>query len=55
MKIADWQQVGLAGGEPVLRRRALALGTMAIATGNGRCPLPVLWVNFLMVSPRAAE
>jgi hypothetical protein len=33
MEIADRQQIGLAGGEPVLRRRALALGTVAIATG----------------------
>jgi len=33
MEIADRQQVGLAGGEPVLRRRALALGAMAIAAG----------------------
>jgi hypothetical protein len=30
MEIADRQQIGLAGGEPVLRRGALALGTMAI-------------------------
>jgi hypothetical protein len=33
MEIADREQVGLAGREPVLRRRALALGTMAIAAG----------------------
>src|SRR5438874_13235768 len=33
VEIADREQVGLAGGEPVLRRRALALGTMAIAAG----------------------
>jgi len=33
MEIADRRQVGLAGGEPVLRRRALALGAMAIAAG----------------------
>src|SRR5690349_5199513 len=31
MEIADRQQIGLAGGEPVARRRALALGTVAIA------------------------
>jgi hypothetical protein len=31
MEVADRQQVGLAGGEPVLRRRALALGAMAVA------------------------
>ena len=33
VEIADRQQVGLAGGEPVPRRRALALGTMAVAAG----------------------
>src|SRR5271169_3937302 len=33
VEIADRQEIGLAGGEPVLRRRALALGTMAIAAG----------------------
>ena len=33
VEVVDRQQVGLAGGEPVLRRRALALGTMAIAAG----------------------
>src|SRR3954447_26159795 len=32
VEIADRQQIGLAGGEPVPRRRALALGTMAVAT-----------------------
>ena len=32
VEVADRQQIGLAGGEPVLRRRALALGAMAVAT-----------------------
>ena len=31
MEIADRQQIGLAGREPILRRRALTLGAMAIA------------------------
>ena len=31
VEVADRQQIGLAGGKPVLRRRALALGTMAVA------------------------
>ena len=31
VEIADRQQVGLAGREPILRRRALALWTMAVA------------------------
>jgi hypothetical protein len=33
MEIADRQQIGLAGGKPVPRRCALALGTMAVAAG----------------------
>ena len=33
VEIADRQQIGLAGGEPILRRRALALGAMAVAAG----------------------
>src|ERR1700739_3944489 len=55
MEVADRQQIGPAGGEPVLRRRALALGAMAVAAGNGRCPLHVLWANSVMGSWRAAE
>jgi len=31
-EVADWQQIGLAGGEPVLCCRALALRTTAVAT-----------------------
>src|SRR6478672_362727 len=31
VEIADRQQIGLAGREPILRRRALTLGAMAIA------------------------
>ena len=33
MEIADRQQIGLAGGEPVPRRRALTLWAMAVAAG----------------------
>src|SRR5439155_16674628 len=33
VEIADRQQIGLAGREPILCRRALTLWTMAIATG----------------------
>ena len=33
VEVADGQQIDLAGGEPVLRRRALALGTMPVAAG----------------------
>ena len=32
VEVADRQQIGFAGGEPVLCRRALALGAMAVAT-----------------------
>src|SRR5712692_1893247 len=31
VEVVDRQQVGLARGEPILRRRTLALGTMAVA------------------------
>jgi hypothetical protein len=31
VEVADRQQIGLAGSESVLRRRALALGTMPVA------------------------
>jgi hypothetical protein len=43
VEIADRQQIGLAGREPILRRCALTLWAMAIAARNGRCPLHVLW------------
>ena len=33
VEVADRQQIGLAGSEPVLRRRTLALGAMAVAAG----------------------
>src|SRR4051794_32376418 len=33
VEIADWQQIGLAGGEPVPRRRALTLRAVTVATG----------------------
>ena len=33
VEVADRQQIGLAGGQPVPRRRALALGAMAVAAG----------------------
>src|SRR6267378_1248880 len=54
VEVADREQVGLARCKPVLRRCALALGAMAVAAGNGRCPLPALWANFVMLSRRAA-
>ena len=38
VEIADRQQIGLARGEPILRRRALALGAMAVAARVVRDP-----------------
>jgi hypothetical protein len=38
VEVADRQQIGLAGGEPVSRRRALTLGAMAVATRVVRNP-----------------
>ena len=32
VEVADRQQIGLAGSEPILRRRALALRAMPVAT-----------------------
>ena len=32
MEVADRQQIGLAGRKPILRRRTLTLGAMAVAT-----------------------
>ena len=53
VEIANRQQIGLAGRQPILRRCALTPGAMAIATGNGRCPLPVLWAKPVMGSWRS--
>jgi hypothetical protein len=38
VEVADRRQIGLAGGEPILRRRALALGAMAVAARVVRDP-----------------
>src|SRR6266853_3658383 len=38
VEVVDRQQIGLAGGEPILRRRALALGTMPVAARVVRDP-----------------
>ena len=56
VEVADRQQIGLAGGEPVPRRRALALGTMAVAAGVVR--RSGVWPQSSQRStwpPRAAE
>src|SRR3954451_17464098 len=38
VEVADRQQIGLAGREPILRRRALTLRAMAVATRVVRNP-----------------
>jgi hypothetical protein len=53
--VGNRQKLGLALGEPLARRRALALGTMPIAAGNGRRPLPALWAKFVMGSQRSTQ
>jgi hypothetical protein len=55
MEIGYRQQLGSAVGEPLLGSGGLALWAMPIATRNGRCPLPALWANSVMVSRRAAK
>src|SRR5277367_3745990 len=54
VEVSDWQQVGLALGEPRARGGALALGAVPVATANGKFPLAVLWANSVMGSQRAA-
>jgi hypothetical protein len=53
--IGHGQQFALAVGEPLLGSSGLTLRTVPVAAGNGRCPLPALWANFVMVSRQAAE
>ena len=48
--IGNGQQFGFPLGEPDSGRRALTLRAMAVATGNGRRPLPVLWAKSAMGS-----
>src|ERR1700724_2770387 len=51
VEIADRQEIGLAGGEPVLRRRALALGAMPVAAGViGDPPVAALLTAFDMTA-----
>jgi hypothetical protein len=55
VEILRRQQLGLPLGEPLGASEALAFGTMPVAAGNGRCPLPALWANPVMGSWRAAS
>ena len=50
--VGNRQELRLAVFEPLPRRGRLALRAVAIAAGNGRCPLRVLWAKLVMVSPR---
>ena len=55
MEVADWQQVGLAFGQPDAGSGALALRAVPVAAGNGRRPLPALWANPVMGSWRRVD
>ena len=49
------QEFGLAVFEPLSRRCGLTLRAVAVATGNGRRPLPALWALPVMGSRRRLE
>ena len=53
MEVGNRQQFGLARGEPLRPRRPLAFCAVAVATANGRRPLPVLWAKPAMGSWRS--
>ncbi len=55
VEVADRQQVGLARGQPLSRRRTLTLRTVAVAAGNGKFPLAALWANSVMGSWQAVR
>ena len=55
MEVGHRQQLGLALGEPVPGRRALALRAVPVAAGNGRRPLPALWADPVMGSWRRLD
>src|SRR4051794_22483741 len=52
VEIRHRQQFVLPFGQPSGARRSLAFRAMPVATGNGRRPLRVLWVNPVMGSWR---
>jgi hypothetical protein len=52
MEVADWQQVGLAFGQPDAGSGALALGAVPVAAANENFPLRVLWAKSVMGSQR---
>src|SRR6516225_11713949 len=52
VEIRNRQELCLPGRQPLGTRLPLALRAMAVAAGNGRCPLPALWANSVMGSWR---
>jgi hypothetical protein len=52
VEIRNRQELCLPGRQPLGTRLPLALRAMAVATGNGRRPLPALWANSVMGSWR---
>ena len=53
VEVGDRQQFGLTRLQPLGTRQALAFWTVAVAAGNGRCPLPALWAKPVMGSWRS--
>lgn len=53
VEIADWQQIGLARGQPSARGSALALGTVPVAAGVvGDPPVPAIIASFDVTAQR---
>jgi len=55
VEVRHRQQLFLALGQPLARRRSLTLWAMPVAAGNGRRPLPALWANPVMGSWRRVD
>ena len=50
VEVRHRQHLRLPVFEPLLCLRGVALGTTAVAAGNGKFPLPALWANLVMGS-----
>src|SRR5215831_4689363 len=55
VEVRNRQQLFLALGKPLARRRSLALRAMPVAASNGRRPLLALWANPVMGSWRRLD
>ena len=54
VEVADWQQVGLALGEPRARRRTLALGAVPVAAAVvGDPPMPAVLTGLDVTAKRS--